>query len=86
MATFFVVQGRGFFPTDMLRHDCCTPVRAVAGYTAGHQRATLSVADGKLITRDRWSSFGWSVVGEGPSVEAAEAAADERMGPMSNWS
>ena len=64
----FKVTGRGRFPVDMLRHDCCWPV---CGGDADNILGTdtrfvvLSLADcgwGDLSgpTVARWASFGWA--------------------------
>jgi hypothetical protein len=70
----FTVTGRGPFPNDMLRHDCCFPADTTSAWhmadCAGtrefveiHLRAmtrALSAEDARRrITAARWASFGW---------------------------
>lgn len=73
----FTVEGRGEFPMDMLRRDRCdaadeasrTALEATYdnGGDIGRRCVTLAT-DERLITEDRWRSFGWPVVegGDGP--------------------
>lgn len=67
--TTFQVTGRGTFPLDMLRYDCCWPYESGdvsrIEYERGKddpqevRRVTLSTYG--TPTEARWSSFGWSV-------------------------
>ena len=72
----FTVEGRGEFPTDMLRYDVCefaTPKDEKAagkGYAdpefdSSRRKVTLLSTSSNLHNKptvDRWVSFGWSVV------------------------
>ena len=63
----FIVEGRGHFPTDMLRYDQCFPVYETeanmirAGYLENKTRVSVKT-NSMSITPDRWSSFGWIIV------------------------
>lgn len=64
----FTVVGRGVFPADMLRHDKCYPVdgeiNAITNPVPSRVRPEVSVTlcgVRRLITPDRWRSFGWVV-------------------------
>lgn len=62
----FTVAGRGAFPLDMLRYDCCWPmtgddVTNLDG-TIERREITLVSATPNSPTRGRWSSFGWPVI------------------------
>lgn len=67
----FIVEGRGSFPIDMLRHDSCWPAtstdtRAIeAGPASERRRVTLHTDNPYYPTVGRWNSFLWSVVEEG---------------------
>jgi hypothetical protein len=55
----YTVEGRGHFPTDMLRYDeaeLLSPVEA-----EGNQRRQVRIVNAGAVTPDRWWSFGWSV-------------------------
>jgi hypothetical protein len=64
----FTVTGTGRFPLDMLRYDSCWPatqddVRRLDHWqemTGGAPRSVL-MESANEPTRDRWSSFGWTV-------------------------
>ena len=63
------VEGRGLFPTDMLRYDQCAPVgpddvAAIHPEVTERRQVKLN-AFTKYITPARWESFGWNVVYEG---------------------
>jgi len=77
MARFldFTVEGRGHFPTDMLRYDSCYPSDQESAVNMGltHWDDVSKVRRVKLTKRiepgidpgpttDRWLSFGWKVV------------------------
>lgn len=79
-SVLFSVSGRGQFPADMLRHDCCYPAdtMSASGIVARdmdkireiHLRTTVDAdtvegARMRSVTPGRWSSFGWVVA---PSV------------------
>lgn len=68
----FTVEGSGVFPYDMLRYDRCFPTDPESaanlntpGPKSPQQRTCKMriLADHKGVrpTRDRWSSFGWTV-------------------------
>lgn len=64
----FRVVGKGIFPADMLRHDQCYPVdgdiNAISDPQTSFPRKEVSVVlcgVRRLITPDRWRSFGWVV-------------------------
>ncbi len=65
--TTFEVTGRGEFPIDMLRYDCCFPNTGSDSAAIMHDGTrTVSLvkyhADKEpLITDARWNSFGWGV-------------------------
>lgn len=67
----FVVEGQGYFPFDMLRYDGCYPRRTEDAINlAGETRRKIELAirilsdmnPNRVITEERWRSFGWSVV------------------------
>lgn len=71
----FTVEGRGEFPTDMLRYDACWPygsadaaailqsiVVAERGVGSETRRINLSTDWRPAPTVGRWDSFGWRVV------------------------
>lgn len=63
----YVVNGRGGFPMDMLRHDRSYPVDgdymhiARSDGTKNVYSVTLVAQNRRSITPARWSSFGWTV-------------------------
>ena len=64
----YAVEGRGWFPDDMLRYDCAraaTPedqrLIDARGADCGMRRVQL-VGDVSPML-GRWASFGWTVVG-----------------------
>lgn len=65
--TLFTVEGRGAFPTDMLRYNTCFPDSSVdVGNIDGteHRKVVLVIYHPYTkapITPKRWESFGWSV-------------------------
>lgn len=65
----FVVEGRGAFPIDMLRHDSCWPHTSSDASQIEHasdrRRITLLTDNPAYPTVGRWNSFLWSVVEEG---------------------
>lgn len=70
---YFIVEGTGDFPVDMLRYDACWP-RFESGPTGAYniltpdnlkERATprrVELVSRRSPMRPRWSSFGWEVV------------------------
>lgn len=60
------VEGRGAFPVDMLRYDCCSPrdTQAVSEIESSHQRRAVGVPIRLNCwtkpTPERWRSFGWT--------------------------
>ena len=67
----YIVKGRGRFPMDMLRYDMAHPMRegdariiflSCRGYAEDAQEVwEVMLESYHTPTRDRWSSFGWSV-------------------------
>ncbi len=62
----YTVTGRGPFPLDMLRYDCCWPISVTilaASLNPENRKEEFSVEmrSNKSPTVDRWNSFGWSV-------------------------
>jgi hypothetical protein len=67
----FVVEGKGRFPLDMLRHDVANPADAEAVESIENlegvkekRQIRLRTARYRYITSDRWNSFGWNVLEE----------------------
>ena len=67
--TKLIVAGKGHFPTDMLRHDSCTPwnnkdVVLIQGFSTLTREIVLArfSLDGSKVIADKWSSFGWTVI------------------------
>lgn len=66
----FTVKGRGTFPFDMLRYDCCHPrdsadVDEMLSYRDVDRYVTLKryvQGPKNQPTLARWLSFGWKVV------------------------
>ncbi len=67
----FTVSGRGEFPLDMLRYDCCWPRTsedsALMG-ASGERHVVLNRytegRHGPVATEGRWRSFCWDVIKE----------------------
>src|SRR4051812_9610916 len=58
----FVVEGRGAFPTDMLRYDRCTPyAQEDVHWMEGTANRSVKMVSDREPTPARWLSFGWSV-------------------------
>ena len=60
----YTVTGRGYFPVDMLRYDCCWPRRGEDSsllLVHGDKERTVEMMGVKPPTKDRWRSFVWSV-------------------------
>lgn len=81
--SFFAVRGRGNFPVDMLRYDCCFPARgadaaAMEAAAHGEERSIVLCrrASDSGVNVERWRSFGWTVVDNGAdnASDAARAA------------
>lgn len=72
MSTEFRATGRGNFPLDMLRYDCCYPaqpadVEAMRGNSRTPLRTvTLFTTNKRGPTLGRWASFGWPVRNDEP--------------------
>jgi hypothetical protein len=73
MSLTFKVQGKGTFPFDMLRYDCCYPADSQSAsdlivYDRDDRRRLRTITLRSQITvrptEDRWRSFHWSVVKE----------------------
>ena len=63
----YVVTGRGEFPMDMLRYDCCWPLSSsdVAKLDSGlvhssREPRSVIMASYTKPTIEHWASFGWS--------------------------
>jgi len=64
------VEGRGEFPTDMLRYDRCFPASERESYQLDRRgelrKVELTSVHSTHLwnpTEARWNSFGWRVVG-----------------------
>jgi hypothetical protein len=70
----FTVRGRGTFPVDMLRYDCCYPTSSdgacsiLTHYTDSEYNKERKVELSMVVehknqrpTEARWISFGWTV-------------------------
>lgn len=67
----YFVTGRGEFPVDMLRYDCCWPAtgsdaallddQPVSIDKPSRENRSVRMHSYREPTIDRWSSFGWSV-------------------------
>jgi hypothetical protein len=84
---FFAVEGRGHFPTDMLRYDECQPVRPIDTgicapdtYHQETQRAIFHTEWG--FTPQRWRSFGWIVIGCSKTLQALESGLKDEPIPF----
>jgi hypothetical protein len=84
---FFIVEGAGSFPLDMLRYDSCFPAEeSQSSKIEDHRRERRAI----LLCRRgvnpelqahalaRWHSFGWSVQYESTDRGAAFWAAENR--------
>jgi hypothetical protein len=69
--TTFTVEGKGIFPADMLRYDCCWPVTTndairmvfTAPFSVQKLRQIHLMTNAEnRPTVGRWESFGWKVV------------------------
>lgn len=69
--THFTVEGKGRFPLDMLRYDCCWPktpndatvmTEHFVEFRSDLCRVSLSAASVNAPTLGRWKSYGWPVV------------------------
>ena len=61
----FVVEGRGEFPFDMLRHSSACPVTTEDALKLGgteKRRIAVRAAQLRYVSRERWASFDWPVV------------------------
>jgi hypothetical protein len=81
---FFAVEGRGYFPTDMLRYDECHPVDTGITvpdiYHQETQRVILHAEWG--FTAQRWRSFGWIVIGCSKTLQALESGLKDELIPF----
>ena len=70
----FVVEGKGQFPTDMLRYDNCYPViETEANKMRSHSIESYQVTlrtEKAYITPERWNSFLWVVIQATPLDKA----------------
>jgi hypothetical protein len=66
------------FPIDMLRYDQCWPARQedaesiAVGAVREVRLRTITVNPEGCVTRDRWASFGFNVVGDVNKWEASK--------------
>lgn len=70
--TRFTVEGTGQFPLDMLRYDRCFPAKGEDAISMANdhirvpRRIQLDVRHpfkgDRMVTRERWASFGWTLV------------------------
>lgn len=61
----FIVEGRGEFPFDMLRHSSAYPADTTSAMMLGRtDRRRIALRGGPLrhISPERWASFGWPIV------------------------
>lgn len=84
---FYVVQGAGDFPHDMLRYDESFPAREkdsgrMEGLTKRKRRVMLATDSAQAPNAERWKSFLWEVV-----VDATtdEFHARERADSFAVW-
>lgn len=70
---YFVVEGTGTFPVDMLRYDSCWPLYESGAKSAYNiltpeslkdraQPRQVALMSRKPPMRARWQSFGWDIV------------------------
>lgn len=80
---YFAVQGSGQFPFDMLRYDCCWPVREghdtgrmapLPGERLGRRVLLMATRSERGPTEGRWASFNWQVVTADTSQGEVERA------------
>lgn len=60
----FTVEGRGYFPLDMLRYDACYPATSEDATNLAakdFRKVTLISTIIAEPTAGRWQSFGWQV-------------------------
>lgn len=68
----FTVEGRGYFPIDMLRYDACWPMTqedvcrmtidgTSRGMKADSEPVKVRMASHREPTAGRWASFGWHI-------------------------
>lgn len=67
----YTVAGKGYFPVDMLRYDCCWPasqedVPELRDFTDRTATRRITLCGLGTPTTGRWNSFGWMVL---PGVE-----------------
>jgi hypothetical protein len=80
--TYYVVEGSGSFPCDMLRYDHAWPhseahdshaiEQAAFSEPKGMRRIMLATDTASGPNRDRWKSFTWRVVAVGSDPYALE--------------
>jgi hypothetical protein len=62
----FTVEGKGLFPTDMLRYDACYPTHNTSvkniDYVSLKENRRVTLASANPPTNDRWQSFMWPVI------------------------
>ncbi len=63
---WFIVEGAGVFPFEMLSHDCGRAVTGIGGPEDHHLEKRCVVVEtlgNEAPTPDKWMSYGWSVKG-----------------------
>ena len=62
----YVVQGKGDFPTDMLRYDTSYPLDDINSYEGlwGAALVHRGLIPDWTPTMERWRSFGWGVLAD----------------------
>lgn len=75
----FIVEGRGEFPFDMLRHSSAWPADTTSALALGRRdrrRVALTARTLRYVVPERWESFGWRVV-EGFDVYGSAVPIDD---------
>lgn len=83
----FTVEGRGNFPTDMLRYDQCWPYQSLDAAAIDEprerRRVVLQSCSATLPTSARWESYTWRVIGIGEQRPLPAAPARAESGGQS---
>lgn len=62
----YIVEGRGEFPFDMLRHSESWPGDAESAFAMGNwsdkRRIMLIARNGRWVSPARWESFNWKII------------------------
>lgn len=86
---YYVVEGSGMFPYDMLRYDHSWPHsetydshKLAEDYGSGMRRVMLaSDQQGTCPNLDRWKSFTWKVIAVGPEATHISQWRDDKNKP-----